>query len=51
MLPVNILNITSYVLFHMQYNNQDDSSSFTSSNAENKSHHPKGMPSTELVNK
>ena len=49
MLSVNILHVTSNDLFHVRYNNQDRSCSLTSSNAENKLSHRKGMYSAESL--
>ena len=49
MLYVNMLYMLNLNLFRVQSKNQDDSCSLTSSNAENKLYHRKGMRHSESL--
>ena len=49
MLSVNIFFISFHDLFHVWYNNQDGSCSFSSSYVENNLYHRNEMCPTELV--
>ena len=51
MLSLHVLYIVCRDVFYLQYNTQDGSCSFTSSNTENKLYHGKVMCPTELVKK